>query len=147
MTLEHDWLSFSVCSCLPFCSSQTNDGEDYGADESKVNYILNEFNYYFETPYDTTDASFNECTIDRPSGASADGRMYIVNHFLDEDILGIDIPDRDAAATTNAADGDGSIGAQADLCESLYGRAPNVVLLDWVGTGDAMTAQAELNGV
>lgn len=134
-------------SSSPLLIQQANKTKDYGADESKVDYILNEFNYYFETPYDTTDASFNECTIDRPSGASADGRMYIVNHFLDEDILGIDIPNRDAASTTNAAEGDGSIGAQSDLCESLYGRAPNVVLLDWVGTGQAMTAQAELNGV
>jgi hypothetical protein len=120
---------------------------DSGADESKVPYILQEFNYYFETPFDVTDSSFNECNIDRPSGASADGRMYIVNHFLDTDIFGIDIPNRGAAATTNADQGTGSIGAQASLCEGLYGRAPNVVLIDWSGTGQGMKAQGELNGL
>ena len=73
--------------------------------------------------------------------------MYIVNHFLDTDILGIDIPNRGAAATTNADQGTGSIGAQASLCEGLYGRAPNVVLIDWSGTGAGMKAQGELNGL
>lgn len=114
---------------------------------STVPYILDEFSYYFETPYDVTDASFPSCSIDRPSGASADGRMYIVNHFLDYDILGIDIPDKDAASTTNAISGTGSIGAQADLCISLYDRAPNGILLDWVDYGDPIGAQDLLNGI
>lgn len=73
--------------------------------------------------------------------------MYIVNHFLDYDILGIDIPDKDAASTTNAISGTGSIGAQADLCISLYDRAPNGILLDWVDYGDPIGAQDLLNGV
>lgn len=120
---------------------------DYGADMTSVPYILDEFAYYFETPYDVTDSTFSDCSINRPSGASANGRMYIVNHFLDEDILGIDIPDRSAAAATNAVSGTGSIGAQAALCESLYGRAPNGILLDWTDLGDPIGAQNAINGV
>lgn len=120
---------------------------DYDADMSVVPYILDEFSYYFETPYDVTDATFDDCSINRPSGASADGRMYIVNHFLDLDILDIDIPDKAAAAQTNAVSGTGSIGAQASLCESLYGRAPNGILLDWVDIGEPIEAQDVLNGV
>ncbi|KAJ5363818.1 uncharacterized protein N7496_009531 [Penicillium cataractarum] len=119
---------------------------DYGADTSKVDYILDEFAYYFETAYDVTDSSFSSCSIDRPSGASASGRMYIVNHFLDVDILGVKIPDRGAASTTNAATGKGSIGAQAAECEALYNRAPNAVLLDFVDKGNVMEAQNQLNG-
>lgn len=119
---------------------------DYGADTSKVDYILNEFDYYFETPYDVTNSSFPNCNIDRPSGASASGRMYIVNHFLDVDILGADVPDRVDAAKTNAVSGEGSIGAQAAECEALYDRAPNGILLDFVDKGDAIAAQNELNG-
>jgi len=122
---------------------------DYGADESKVPYILNEFNYYFETPFDWTDAAFNQCSIDRPTGSSAEGKMYIVNHFLDINLFGsgVLIPDRAAAPTTNAAVGSGSIGAQSDLCEGLYGRAPNVVLVDYYNVGDVFEAQAALNGL
>ncbi len=33
---------------------------DYGADTSVVPYILDEFTYFFETPYDTTDPNFPE---------------------------------------------------------------------------------------
>lgn len=124
-------------------------GSDYDANTTEVPYILEEFNYFFETPYDTTDPTFPECSIDRPSGASATGRMYLVNHFLDIDILGIDIPDEMAASTTNAATGSGSIGAQVGICVGLYGRYPNVVLLDYFDQGSPgwSDAQNTMNGV
>ena len=118
---------------------------DAGADAS-IPYILDEFTYFFETPYDTTDPTFPQCTIDRPPGATADGRMYIVNHFLDVSIGGIDVPDREALNTTNAATGTGSIGAQADLCIGFYGRAPVGVLVDFFDQGDVFAAQDALNG-
>lgn len=120
---------------------------DYGADTKSVPYILDEFGYFFETPYDVTDASFPNCSIDRPSGASADGRMYIVNHFLDVNVLGVLVPDRIRAPKTNAVSGNGSIGAQSDLCRSMYKRLPNVVLVDFVDQGEVMKAQNTLNGV
>lgn len=119
---------------------------DYGADTTKVDYINDEFAYYFETRYDVTDPTFSNCSIDRPAGTSAIGRMYIINHFLDVEIAGVKIPDREAAAHTNAATGKGSIGANAALCHSLYAREPNVVLLDFVDRGNVMEAQRELNG-
>ena len=73
--------------------------------------------------------------------------MYIVNHFLDIDIAGIDIPDESAANTTNAATGSGSIGSQASLCESIYGYAPKGILLDYIDLGAPLTAEANLNSV
>ncbi|KAJ5934145.1 hypothetical protein N7466_003692 [Penicillium verhagenii] len=119
---------------------------DYGANTSKVDYILDEFAYYFETPYDVTDSTFSNCSIDRPAGVSASGRMYLVNHYLDLDIFGIDIPAREAAATTNAATGDGSLGAQATECEALWDHVPNVMLADFVDKGQVIEAQNDLNG-
>lgn len=98
----------------------------------------------YETSYDVTDDAFPSCSIDRPSGASADGRMGLVNHMLHIDIFGIQIPDLIAANKTNSLN---SIDAQAGICEGLYGRTPNVVLLDYVNLGDAMGAQAALNGL
>lgn len=100
--------------------------QDYNADTSSVPYILDEFSYYFETSYEVTDSSFPSCAIDRPSGASADGRMGIVNHMLHIEILGIQIPNEIEASTTNSVE---SIESQASICEGLYGRAPNVVLV------------------
>lgn len=121
---------------------------DYHADTSVVPYILDEFSYFFETPYDTTDPNFAQCTIDRPSGASAAGRLALVNHFLDVDlkVLGFDIliPDAAAANTTNSVS---SILAQTDLCLAAYGSQVNVVLLDFINVGEAMEAQSQLNGL
>lgn len=98
----------------------------------------------FETSYDVTDDAFPSCSIDRPSGSSADGRMGLVNHMLHIQIFDIQIPDLVAAPKTNSLN---SIDAQAGICEGLYGRTPNVVLLDYVNLGDAMGAQAALNGL
>lgn len=129
--------------------TKTDDvSPDYDADITSVPYILPEFSYFFETPYDWTNATFDQCTLDRPSGSTGEGLMYIVNHFLDVD-LGDDIlvPDRDAAATTNAATGEGSIGAQAALCEGIWGRKPTRILVDWEDLGDVFAAQDALNGL
>lgn len=120
---------------------------DYGANPSNIPYILDEFAYFFETPFGETNPSFPNCSIDRPPGATADNRMYIVNHFLNVEILGIKVPDRIRAARTNAVRGNGSIGAQAELCEGLHGRGPNVVLVDFVDQGEVIEAQRMLNGL
>lgn len=72
------------------------------------------------------------CTLDRPSGASPTGRMYIVNHFLDLQVGSVLIPDDPADSTTNSAS---SIEAQANLCNGMYGRMPNGVLVDYFNAG------------
>jgi hypothetical protein len=141
---------------------------DYEADTSTVPYILPEFEYFFETPFNTVNPKFDQCTLDRgPDGSEGDGLMYIVNHFLDievgEDVLNIPddlldlvvpdeskrllIPDHDSNFATNAATGDGSIGAQAELCKTVWGRWPNVVLVDMFSRGNVFEAQNRLNGL
>jgi hypothetical protein len=116
-----------------------------------VPYVLDEFHYFFETPYDTTDPNFPEyacplvflvqpkansaldrCSIDRPPGASAAGRMMLVNHDLDLMIGSISIPDNGADSTTNSP---ASIEAQSSICSGLYGRNPNVILVDYFNVG------------
>lgn len=49
-----------------------------------------------------------------------------MNHFLDTNLSGILIPNRDAANVTNSA---GSIMAQASLCSGLYQRNANFILV------------------
>lgn len=120
---------------------------DYDANTSLVPYLLDEFAFFFETPYDTTDPTFPECNLDRPPGATAEGRMYIVNHFLDLNISGILIPNVPADNVTNAATGTGSIGAQVNLCEGLYQRAPKGILVDNFDRGNVFTAQNAANGL
>lgn len=122
---------------------------DYGADMSTYGYILDEFSYFWETQYDITDSSFSNCSVDRPPGGQGEaaGRMYIMNHFLDMDIAGIDIPDSGAISTTNAAQGTGSIGANAAECFGMYQTNPKGILLDYINDGQAIQAEQQLNGV
>ncbi|KAI2463322.1 PLC-like phosphodiesterase [Annulohypoxylon bovei var. microspora] len=118
---------------------------DYNMDTSKVPYILDEFGYWFETPFSPTKDNFIQCNIDRPSGASADGRMFLANHNLNIEILpDILIPDPAQAADTNSID---SITSQTNICVQNYGRNPNVVLLDFVSKGDTIMVQNQLNGL
>lgn len=49
-----------------------------------------------------------------------------MNHFLDTNVSGVLIPNRDAANVTNSA---ASITAQANLCTGLYQRTPNFILV------------------
>ena len=117
---------------------------DYDADSSVAPYILDEFAYFFETPYDVTDATFSNCSIDRPAGASSAGRMYLVNHYLDVETLGVSTPDYGAASTTNGA---ASINANVAECVGNYTNNPNVVLVDWVNKGDVIDVGNALNGL
>ncbi|KAL8717651.1 MAG: hypothetical protein Q9225_005124 [Loekoesia sp. 1 TL-2023] len=125
---------------------------DYGADQSKIPYLLNEFSYFWETPFDTLDPSFSQCKIDRPAGLAkfpktVAQRMYIMNHFLDTKVLGMEVPDRRDAKRTNAWKGKGSIGEQAERCMGMYGRAPVAVLVDYFDRGEVFKAQDRLNGI
>jgi hypothetical protein len=57
------------------------------------------------------------------------------------------IPDVHSNFVTNAAGGNGSIGAQADLCKSIWGRWPSVVLVDMFSRGNVFEAQHRMNGL
>lgn len=144
---------------------------DYGADPAHVPYILPEFSFFWETPFDVTSWSdFDSCDINRPDAllksykatTSADPSspafktaqqqrqqfMYIVNHFLDTKLWGgIMVPDRKDVAKTNAMRGEGSVGAQVQLCSDTWGERPWGVLVDYFEKGQVVKLQNQLNGV
>ncbi|KAI1165580.1 PLC-like phosphodiesterase [Nemania serpens] len=117
---------------------------DYNSDTGKVPYILDEFAYYFETPFDPLEDQLSGCNVDRPAGASSDGRLMLANHNLNYEIFGIDLPDLVHSSDTNSV---ASITAQTNNCKTQHGRIPNVVLLDYVVIGEVIDAQNQLNGV
>lgn len=82
---------------------------------------------------DVTDQTF-QCAVNRTSGDS-NSQMYMINHFLDitTSIVGIQafLPNTAKLNETNAASGPGSITFHVDNCLSLYGRNPNIILLDY----------------
>lgn len=95
-------------------------------DESKVDYIINEFDYFWETPFGETDSDFPTCEVDRPENGDPSELMGIMNHMLNYDLLGIAVPKQEAADETNSEE---SIQKQVDLCEGQWGEKPNVVLV------------------
>ncbi|KAL9631073.1 MAG: hypothetical protein Q9164_006091, partial [Protoblastenia rupestris] len=76
-------------------------------------YLLDEFAFVFENPYNVTSLDGFSCTPDRPPAvqgqtaqAVQSGRLPLVNHFLYDTIgLGIQTPDIGNITRTNAATG------------------------------------------
>lgn len=103
-------------------------------------YIIPQFDHYVETPFSPTDDNFFNCDVDRPSpDTPADDRIVFANHNLNRDILGVLVPDREAAPDTNSA---GNIRQQTDICVGNYGRNPGVVMVSFSGlprVGEAVT--------
>ena len=118
-------------------------------------YLLDEFTFIFENPYNVTILSNFSCTADRPPAvqgqtatAISSGRLPLVNHFLDESIgLGIDIPDTGNITTTNGLTGTGSLGQAASDCSAAYGKAPAFLLVDFFDEGSTLSVVNSLNGI
>ncbi|QUC16100.1 uncharacterized protein UV8b_00341 [Ustilaginoidea virens] len=117
---------------------------DYFTDQTEVDYLISEFDYFWETPYGVTDKMFPTCSVDRPFWGDPQRLMGIVNHMLNVRIGGIVFPDQVNAKTTNSLD---SITKQVVLCESQGKPRPNVILLDYINVGEAQQAQLKFNGL
>ncbi|KAF9405010.1 hypothetical protein BGZ94_003811 [Podila epigama] len=94
---------------------------DSGADAS-VPWLMNEYDYVFETPYAITRGAEYPCTIDRPKG---------------------DLPQPGAAAQTNGPDLVGHI----NKCQSTFSQNPTFVAVDFYQKGSLLELVAQLNGV
>ncbi|KAI6136450.1 PLC-like phosphodiesterase [Pisolithus sp. B1] len=119
---------------------------DANANFTSVPYIISEFTNVWETPYDVT-TTF-DCSVNRTDGDPST-QMYLINHFLDEMLLGEPVPDPGQANETNAVSGPNSLGAQVELCVGEYGRSPNFMLVDFYeyGGGSVFEVAAAANGV
>ena len=77
-----------------------------------------------------TDTTF-DCNVNRTAtGADTTTQMFLINHFLDQVVLGLPAPDVAHANTTNAVSGVGSLGQQVSNCQATQGRVPNFMLVD-----------------
>lgn len=98
---------------------------DYGANERRVPFVLNEFNHMWETPFSPVDSTF-PCTVDRPetwNKRQAKQRMYIANHNLNTELFSdILVPDLDNIEKTNSVSGPSSLGKMAAECKSMLNR-------------------------
>ncbi|EEA23121.1 hypothetical protein TMatcc_001978 [Talaromyces marneffei ATCC 18224] len=123
---------------------------------SNAPYLMDEFTYIWENPFSVTSASNFSCLPERPSTVSGNtasalssNRLPFMNHFLDTNVgLGIQVPDANAAATTNGQSGTGNLLTAAETCKSAYsGRQPSFILVDWFDKGPAIDVVDQLNNV
>ena len=130
---------------------------DYGADQTEVPYILDEFSQLWETTFSPTNASF-PCTVQRPSNLSfeqAENQLYLTNHNLNIPVNpstpNILIPDLKDINRTNGVSGFGSLGQAAEDCKGMWNRPPNFLLVDYYNDGSSagsvFEVAAGINGV
>ncbi|CAK7201177.1 hypothetical protein SEUCBS139899_003880 [Sporothrix eucalyptigena] len=136
---------------------------DYKANQTEYPWLIDEFAYLWETPFDPTVASVpvNEtlpCTVQRPPGlppSTAQQTLFLMNHNVNlaVSVLGhtIDIPATALLNQSNAATGINSLGAAADVCIETWGRPPLVLNVDYYNKGSppgsVFEVAARLNGV
>jgi len=134
---------------------------DTPAAGSSTSYLMDEFNFVFENPYQITSLTNFSCTANRPTSvagntpaALSQHLMPLVNHFLYNQLaFGIQTSDTMNIETTNAPAGSangtatGSLSVSADQCTSQYGRAPSYLLVDFFNVGPAIATADRLNGV
>jgi len=120
---------------------------DSGADFTSVPWIIDEFTNIWESAFDVTNPNF-DCAVNRTKGTPST-QMSLINHFLDQIVLGQPAPDPARANVTNSGSGTGSLGDQVATCVADYGVAPNFILVDFYefGGGSVFQIAAGLNGV
>ncbi|KAL2858036.1 PLC-like phosphodiesterase [Aspergillus pseudoustus] len=123
---------------------------------SAAPYLMNEFTYIFENPYDVTSPSNYSCEADRPSSVRGDSASAISanmlplqNHFLYQTVLlDYQAPNESYVGTTNApSGGTGNLGDAASTCQTAWGRQPAFILVDFFDQGPAIETVDNLNGV
>lgn len=131
---------------------------DYQANQTKYPWLLDEFSQMWETPFDPQDRAF-PCTVQRPPDLpreAAMDRMYLMNHNLNVEfnVFGVQllVPAVSLLNETNGFNGTGSVGLAANNCRSDWGRAPNVLNVDYYNYGSpkpcsVFAAAAAVNNV
>ncbi|KAK0711430.1 PLC-like phosphodiesterase, partial [Lasiosphaeris hirsuta] len=119
-------------------------------------FLLDEFTYVFETPYDVRSLSNFTCTLDRPSSAGTAasalgiGMLPLMNHIAYTEITtSITVPNAGDIDTTNAPSTvtTGALGTHANSCNAAWGTKPVFVLVDFYDKGPAVDTADRLNGI
>ncbi|KAF2720951.1 PLC-like phosphodiesterase [Polychaeton citri CBS 116435] len=120
-----------------------------GADENRAPYLLNQFDYIFETNFGIERPDQYTCLPSRPTypGGFVPDRLSLVNHFLYAKFLNFRYPNASFANITNGAGfTEGELGEHAARCRDVYGRRPNFLLVDFFNEGNVFDVEESLNG-
>jgi hypothetical protein len=94
------------------------------------------YNILQDTPYRFEEQRDFSCALGR---GDATNPLFLVNHWITADP-----PDPNMAAEVNARD---VLLARAEACDSEHGHMPNIIAVDFYGTGDLFDVVDVLNGV
>ncbi len=118
-----------------------------GKDYVNVPYLLDEFDYMWETPYQNMSPDNFTCELDRGDTANP---IFLANHFVYTTTkifsVSFDSPDTDRIDKTNSV---ANVQAHANQCAGIYKRYPTFLLVDFYekGSGGVFQAAALMNGV
>ncbi|KAG0647768.1 PI-PLC X domain-containing 1 [Hyphodiscus hymeniophilus] len=124
--------------------------------DSTYPYLLDEFDYVFETTFGVSSLSGFNCTPQRPStltsstSAISSGYLGLLNHFTDTaEAFGISVPDITDIDTTNSASTNitGALGTNGAECETGWGSKPTFMLVDFWNVGASIETADNLNGI
>lgn len=123
---------------------------------SQYPYLLPEFDYVFETPYNILSLDGFGCDLDRPSSAGtatnaiSKGMLPLLNHFAYTSLTSdIQIPDVSDVNTTNSPSTTttGALGLHVNNCTGLWGVKPVYLLVDFYNRGPSIDTADRLNGI
>ncbi|RIB11905.1 PLC-like phosphodiesterase [Gigaspora rosea] len=122
---------------------------DTNANTATVPWLMPQYSYVFETPFQNSDPNAWQCTVDRPKNQPQP--MYMVNHFLYTIIQGlstIEVPKPQTAASTNSD----NLNNHVQNCTNIFDdKIPNFVAVDFYDQGqnnvNAFSVVAGLNKV
>lgn len=152
----------SATTDWPTLQTMIDDGERLVTFIAAINasttypYLLNEWDYVFETAYEITAFTNFNCSLDRPTSLSdadtaiSSGYLPLMNHFLYKSITSTAmLPNVDAIATTNSDNTTmpGALAFEAYQCNSEWGTAPVFALVDFYSVGPAVDTADMLNGI
>ncbi|KAI1316310.1 hypothetical protein EDD11_010153 [Mortierella claussenii] len=114
---------------------------DQGADAS-VPWLMAEYSFIFETPWEIIKGDAYPCTVDRPKNQRQ--QMYVLNHFIYGKVSDtIEIPQPGAANQTNGPD----LINHVQSCQSTFKQIPSFVAVDFYEKGSLLQTVAQVNGV
>lgn len=145
----HNTLSWPTIQEMIDTNKRLVNFVDAEADTAQVPWLMNQFSYVFETPYDNVDLESLNCNVDRISqGSSPHDLMYVMNHFIYGVIqmgaLKIEIPLKEKANKTNAKE---SLLDHAFNCSAIFQKKPSFIEVDFYTIGDALSVVSNLNGI
>ncbi|KAG0325147.1 hypothetical protein BG004_003289, partial [Podila humilis] len=118
---------------------------DSGA-AANVPWLMSEYDFVFETPYNIVKGSPYPCTIDRPKDQKK--QMYVLNHFVSGQFtLGANTVNVPQPVIANVTNGAAELAGHVTNCQKIFKQPPNFIAVDFYEKGNLFEVVAQANGV